>query len=160
MRRTARERGARGLLRSEKGTALVEFAILAPVFLFLLVGLIEIGRYTYFALLTANAVRVGVQYGAQNLSTAADTSGMVNAATQDAQNLPSSITTTIQANHLCYINANASTPCPANSTPQSTWVYFVQVTATGGTVASLFRYPGIPQNVPISASATMRVVNQ
>ncbi len=55
---------------------MVEFAILAPVFVFLLIGLIEVGRFAFFGILAANAARAGAQYGAQTLSTAADTVGM------------------------------------------------------------------------------------
>ena len=41
----------RNFWRSQSGASLVEFAILAPVMLVLLVGLIEVGRYTFFAIL-------------------------------------------------------------------------------------------------------------
>jgi len=52
-------------LRSDRGTSLVEFAIVLPVLMFLLVGLSEFGRFGYYAILAANAARAGVQYGAQ-----------------------------------------------------------------------------------------------
>jgi Flp pilus assembly protein TadG len=55
----------RRLFRAESGTSLVEFAILAPVIIFLLIGVIEIGRFAFFSILAANAARAGAQYGAQ-----------------------------------------------------------------------------------------------
>lgn len=149
---------ARSLIRSERGTALVEFAIMAPVFLFLLVGLIEVSRYAYFALLAANGVRAGAAYGAQNTITADDTAGMAAAAAADAPNLPSGVNgVNFSAAHICLLSGTA-TPC-SGTTPQSNWVYFVVVTATGHE-KTLLNYPGIPQNIPISASATMRVSSQ
>ena len=76
------------LIRSEGGTSAVEFAIVAPVLIFLLIGLIDVGRYTYYGILAANAARAGAQYGAQSVYTAIDSPGMQNAALADGQNLP------------------------------------------------------------------------
>jgi Flp pilus assembly protein TadG len=145
------------LVAAEGGTSLVEFALVAPVLVFLLVGVVEVGRYTTFAVMAANAARAGAQYGAQNLTTALDKSGMSAAALKDAQNLPSF---SAPANYLCSINGAALTTCPsnANGSPQNT-VYYVQVQVTG-TFKSMLNYPGIPNSIPISGSATMRVTSQ
>lgn len=145
------------LLRSETGTSMVEFAILAPVFVLLLIGLIEVGRFAYFGILAANAARAGAQYGAQNLSTAVDSTGIQNAALQDGQNLS---TFSVAPGNLCSISGGTPTPCPSpGATPPANTIYYVQVQVSG-TVTSLLKYPGIPHAVPISGSATMRVANQ
>jgi Flp pilus assembly protein TadG len=142
--------------RSEKGTALVEFALLAPVILLLLVGLIEVGRYTYFAVLAANAARAGALYGAENGRTALDSSGMRTAALADAQNIANMTVPT--ARYFCLLDGT-STLCPSTGARQSNWVYYVEVD-TSGTYNSLFRYPGIPQSVTVSGKAITRVVSQ
>ena len=168
-RRTARNR-VRGAARGEAGTAVVEVAILAPVFIFLLVGLIEVGRFAYFALLAANAARAGAQYGAQDMTTMVDSTGMTTAAVTDAQNglgianwtAPGAVT----AN--CYYTtttggvtagwdlcSNLTGPPPAGTT----YTYYVQVNVTG-TFSSILSYPGIPKTLPVSGSATMRVAAQ
>jgi Flp pilus assembly protein TadG len=145
------------LLRSERGSSLVEFAIVAPVFIFLLVGIIEIGRYTFFAILVANAARAGVQYGAQNTFTAQDIAGMTNAALQDANPLPQM---SASPSFFCETQAGAITPCPASgATPAPNSVYYVEVVTTG-TFKSLLSYPGIPNNIPISGKAIMPVISQ
>ncbi len=151
---------ARGLARlaaAEGGTSLIEFALVAPVLIFLLVGVVEVGRYTTFAVMASNAARAGAQYGAQNLTTALDTSGMSAAALKDAQNLPAF---SAPANYLCSISGGALATCPsnANGAPQNT-VYYVQVRVTG-TFKSLLNYPGIPSSIPVSGSATIRVASQ
>ncbi len=136
---------------------MVEFAILAPVFVFLLIGLIEVGRFAYFGILAANAARAGAQYGAQTLSTAEDNTGITSAAKQDGQNLSA---WNVTPNQLCSINGGAPAPCPSpGATPPANTIYYVQV-QVNGTFTSLLRYPGIPPSVPISGSATMRVANQ
>jgi Flp pilus assembly protein TadG len=148
----------RKLSRSESGASLVEFAILLPVMVFLLMGVIEIGRYTYFAILAANAARAGAQYGSQNTTTADDITGMSEAATADEGSVPQF---SPSPTPLCAVNGGAPAQCAASagSGPAAGTVYYVQVVVTG-TFTTLFHYPGIPNNIPITGSATMRVVNQ
>jgi Flp pilus assembly protein TadG len=143
-------------LRNESGTSMVEFAVLAPVFVFMLVGIIEVGRYIFFAILAANAARAGVQYGAQNLTTVHDTAGIQNAALADAQNLSN---LTASPAPYCSTGNGALLPCSIGVTPSSSVEYYVKVKVSG-TFRSLLNYPGIPNNVPVSGTAIMRVVNQ
>ncbi len=153
----------RALLRSESGTSLIEFAVILPVFLFLLLGIVEVGRYTYFSILAAHAARAGVQYATQNLQTAADantnsaSSHTAGAASQDAQSLSN---WTIHSSIVCTIN-NQPSPCPVNNSNSvsPSLVYYVKVTVSG-TFKSLFSYPGIPTNVPVGASDVQRVGSQ
>ena len=145
--------------KCESGTSLIEFALLAPVFLFLMVGLIEVGRYTYYGIVAVHAARAGVQFGSQNLVTAADPGGnaIENAALADAGS-PSGWRATHTV--IC-VNAGGTTitcPSPPASTVQG-MIYYVQVQVTG-TVTSLLKYPGIPQQSTITSTAQMRVSNQ
>ncbi len=143
--------------RSDSGTAMVEFAILAPVFVLLLIGLIEVGRFAYFGILAANAARAGVQYGAQSTSTATQVNAIKAAALQDGQNLSNwNVTPTV----LCAVNGATPTAaaCSGAGVPVNT-IYYVQVQVSGQ-FSSLLNYPGIPHSPTISGSAIMRVANQ
>lgn len=147
----------KNLVSSDRGASLVEFAVVAPVLIFLLIGLIEVGRYTTFAIMAANAARAGAQYGAQNLTTALDTTGVASAALRDGQNF-SNFGTTVT--HVCSVGGGALGTCPsgAGGVPANT-VYYVKVQVTG-TFTSLLNYPGIPASVPVSGSVVMRVAGQ
>jgi Flp pilus assembly protein TadG len=141
---------------------MVEFALVAPVFIFMLVGIIEVGRYTYFAIIAAHAARAGVQFAAQNLTTAADAAAdgpnTANAASQDAQQLAQF---QVKSWVVCTANSQPAT-CPTSdstTTISSGLVYYVAVQVSG-TFNPMLKYPGIPTDVPISATATMRVGNQ
>ncbi len=143
------------------GTSMIEFALLSPVFIFMLIGVIEVSRYMYFAILASHAARAGVQYAAQTTETAADASangtGTRDAALADAQNLA---TWTVHSSITCTIAGQSST-CPqntANAVPANL-VYYVQVQVSG-TFSSLLNYPGIPHSFPITATAIMPVGNQ
>ncbi|HLX25867.1 MAG TPA: TadE/TadG family type IV pilus assembly protein [Candidatus Cybelea sp.] len=144
--------------RCDRGTSLIEFAIAAPMIVFLLIGLIEIGRYTYFAILAASAARAGAQYGAQDLLTAYDQSGIESAASADGENLPN---WTVTVNELCASAGSAPAQCntPWGSSPPAGITYYVDVGVTG-TFTTLMNYPGIPNNIAISGSSTMRVATQ
>jgi Flp pilus assembly protein TadG len=148
------------MMRSEKATSMIEFALVAPVFIFLLIGLIEIGRFTYFWIVAEHAARAGVQYGTQNLETASDAA--LNAGATDNAAIADAGISGWQAKSslVCTINS-VSAPCPANnaSTVSPTLVYYVQVQVTG-TVHSLLSYPGLPHSLALSVTATQRVVNQ
>ena len=50
------------LLRSQAGTAMIEFALVAPAFLFMFMGLIEVGRYATYAVLAQASARSGANY--------------------------------------------------------------------------------------------------
>lgn len=155
---------SRSPLRSERGTSLVEFAFAAPVIMFLLLGMIELGRFGYFAILAANAARAGAQYGAQDLMTAYDTAGITNAAVQDGQNLPNWTANggAVTVNQLCAVNGGTPHACGlaigGPGAPQNT-IYYVQVQVLGE-FNSLLNYPGLPASLPIRGSATMRVATQ
>jgi Flp pilus assembly protein TadG len=143
--------------RSESGATAVEFALIAPVLIFFLLGLVDVGRYTYYGILASHAARAGVQYGAQTSMTALDNTGIANAALQDAQSLSNfHETTTI----LCTVNGSSSS-CPANNTDAipTSLVYYVDVNVTGN-FTTLIKYPGIPSSVNVTGSAIMRLGSQ
>src|ERR1700744_6377881 len=71
-------------LRSESGQSLVELSLGLTAMTVLLIGATEFGGLAYASIEVSNAARAGVQYGAQNHTTASDTTGMQTAATQDA----------------------------------------------------------------------------
>jgi len=146
------------LARSERGVSLVEFAIVLPLMIFMLMGLIEFGRYAFYSILAANAARAGVQYGAQSTGNMVDTTGITNAALADGQNLPSWNVTVKQ---LCSVGGAAPATCATSngSTPPTNTIYYVQVQVSG-TYNSLLRYPGLPASVSVSGSSLMRVIYQ
>lgn len=144
----------RRLWRCESGASLVEFALVLPVLVVLLIGLVEVGRYTYFSILAANAARAGAQYGAQDTQHAGDTPGMINAAKLDGQSLSQ---WSVTANPLCSVNGGALGTC--SSPPATGTIYYVSV-QVNGTFQPLLHYPGIPSGVTISGNSVMRVAAQ
>jgi Flp pilus assembly protein TadG len=168
------------LNRPQSGQALLEMALVIPMLLLLALGVIEIGRYAYIAILVGNAARAGAAYGAQSGQQASDSTGIQNAAQYDfagstsSNNTPPPPTNGLAATTLtvtsiascgcdsagsittyaCNTSLGNADPgvCPAGSR----WIVFVSVTANG-TFNSLFNYPGIPSSITISRTATIPV---
>lgn len=136
----------------ERGTSLLEMGLLLPALLLLLLGIIDVGRYAQFNIEVANAAHAGAQYGAQSPITAADTTGIANAAVNDAQNI---LTTAQVSSSACTCNGPAGAMC-AFTCSSADSVTYVQVTTTG-TFRSLFGYVGVPSSV--SKTVNMRVSN-
>jgi Flp pilus assembly protein TadG len=132
------------------GQTVLELALLLPLMLLLLVGLIEIGRFAYFDILVSNAARAGAQYGAQSLIQAADINGIKTAAQNDGLT-----TMTITSAQQCTCVAGVLGGCPAGGVCPQPLVY-VQVTASEK-FDSLFNYPGLPSSLTLASTATMRV---
>jgi Flp pilus assembly protein TadG len=154
----------------------MEMAFVLPIFLVLALGVIEIGRYAYIAILVGNAARAGAAFGAQSKQQSNDSTGIQNAAQYDfagstsgSANGLAATTLTVSAvtacgcdsagsitTYGCNVAAGNANPgvCPVGSR----WIVFVSVTANG-MFNSLFTYPGIPSPLTISRTASLPVPN-
>ena len=150
--------------RNLRGAALVEYAIAIPVLMFLLIGLIEVGRLAYFTIEVGNAAHAGAQYGALSMSNAADTTGMQNAAKDDGQNSIANLTAVGQYVCACW-DGTTQTPSPPTHAACGTActgtgrsITYAQVSATG-TINALFNYGalGLPTSWTVTRTATIRV---
>jgi len=86
--------------QGESGGALVEFALTLPIMAMLILSAAELGMVAYASIQVTNASRAAAQYGAQNTSSAADTTGMQRAAANEAS-LVSGLTTTVSVSGIC-----------------------------------------------------------
>jgi Flp pilus assembly protein TadG len=142
---------------NQAGTAMLEFAIIAPMLILLVIGLIEMGRYLNYAVLVGDASRAGVQYGSQTLETAIDFTGMQTAAKNDGQNTTGM---TAIATNSCQC-ADLS-PCDPTHNPPDCQnagnhrILWVTVTTTGN-FTSMFHYPGLPNTFTVVQAATRQV---
>jgi Flp pilus assembly protein TadG len=142
----------------EKGSALVEMALILPLLLLLFMGAVDLGRAFYYSNTVARAAEAGALYGSQNPT---DTTGMIDASNEAMSSAFGS------AQDMSGLNATASYGCECNggtgqspacaTTPSCTTneVYYVTVTANA-TYNTLLPWPGIPDAVNLSSTVTMR----
>lgn len=146
---------SRLIMRRSRGQALVEFALIIPTLIVILIGAGELARLAYAAIEVSNAAHAGVSYGAQNSSTAADFTGMENAAALDAQNVPGFTAT---AKDVCTC-ANGTAVSSCDSAPTAcgdSFIVYVQVN-TSAQFDPLFHCPGLPKTYTVRGQAMMRV---
>ena len=129
---------------------MVELAVIAATLVALLLIAGDFGRLFYLSIAVNNAARAGAQYGSQSLVTAADLTGMQNAATTDS----SSVTATA-SECTCATSTNvaacAASYCTDN--PQATYV----TVNTQATFRTLFHFSFIPTSVTLTGQAIMQV---
>ncbi|MGA8043325.1 MAG: TadE family protein [Terracidiphilus sp.] len=91
---------------AESGQALTELGLVMPVLVLMLIGAVELARVAYVAIEVSNAAHAGAQYGAQSIFYATDTTGIQNAAANDAANITLASTTPT----LTYTCSDGTTP--------------------------------------------------
>jgi Flp pilus assembly protein TadG len=155
----------RSLLRNrESGQALVELGLLLPMLVLLLLGVIELGRYSYVGILVANAARAGTAYGTQTLAQSVDTTGITTAARNDfktnGQN-PTNLAVTSTVSCGCdsggTVSAFVCTGVGAGTCATgSHWVVQLSVTAAG-TFNAIFNSSLFPASITVTRTSAMRV---
>lgn len=150
----------------QRGQSLAEVALMTPLLLGMLLGVIELGRYAYISILVSNAARAGAAYATEHLNNAGNSAGIIQAAQNDYANNgqnPSTLTVTSSdacgcddgtypiTTASCYPGSGAPPTCATGSH----WVVLVTVTASGKYNA-LFTYPWIPNPIKVTKQSTMQ----
>jgi Flp pilus assembly protein TadG len=149
--------------RSDAGQALVEAAVVLPLLLLMILGALETGSIAYNAIEVANAAEAGALYAAQSRANAANTTGITQAATNDASNVLS-VTAMASTSCACQTAAGTITAGPGSCTGtivtgcaiSSSVVEWVNVVTTAK-VTPMFQLPGLPATLTLNGNATMRV---
>jgi Flp pilus assembly protein TadG len=136
------------------GSALVEMALVAPLFLLLITGGFELGRVAHFAIEVQNAARAGAAFGSVNQGNAAATTSITKAAQNDAPDL-SGLTATPGTACVCETLTSGSTPTysPSSGTVSCTDPTIVACSGSSGTVT--YR---VVSYVTVSTQATINPV--
>jgi Flp pilus assembly protein TadG len=136
------------------GQASVELALSLPLLLMMFLVVVETGRAFYIAISVSNAARAGVQYGSQNLTTAADNAGMQSAA---ASNAPNVVGMTETATHFCICANGTASTCLSTDCAGSHRLIYTQVN-TSAPYTPLITFMGILPPITVPGKAVMRVV--
>jgi Flp pilus assembly protein TadG len=135
-------------LRSRRGIATVEFALIVPVLLVMLLGLIDFGMAMYEKMELTSAVRAGAHVAIadayENDTTA------IQAAVNNSTNISG-----ISVATSCACGDSTSIACDAASTCADD-TYYITVTATKDFVPLFLAFPGISNPITLTSTVTMR----
>jgi Flp pilus assembly protein TadG len=143
-------------MRNTVGGAIVELALVVPIFSTLLLGAGEFARLAYAGIEVSNAARAGVAYGSQSSATASDIAGMELAATNDTPNI-SGMTATATQFWSCSNAPSTQSSSPPTCTTGNHLLNYVQVKTTA-TVDAGIHVPGLPATYTLQGLAIMRVL--
>lgn len=145
---------------SDDGAAIVELALVAPLLILLMIGIIDIGRFARETITIGNAARAGAQFGAYSTSNSTDTASIASTAQSDAIDV-ALLPTDVSSSTYCSCGASPGThvtacnptpPCASGDHLDS----FVIVTVTKS-FTSLISYPGIPTTFALSKTASQEI---
>jgi len=156
-------RVARRGVASERGNAAVEFAIIAPVLVGLLVPIADFGLYIYDQMQLNLAAQAGMEYAARN---GWNPTGIQQAAINASPSLKLAVSnvnasqfcgcasgTTIAQQNCSDPNTGQQAHCGNNAANPLVGTY-VNVTATYQ-YNTLFHYPGIPDSQTLTSGASL-----
>jgi len=146
---------------NDAGQQLFELALMLPVLAILLVGGIEFGELAYAAIEVSNAAKAAVQYGAQNRATAVDTTGMQNAAQQDASYFLTTLTVTVAAppSCICSNSSGSASPCSSISCTSPAHVEQILTVTTQATFSPSPYLPLLGKTFTLNGSAIQKVLD-
>jgi TadE-like protein len=140
----------KNLRRSDRGGALVEFAITLPLLALLAIAAADYGRVYRTSIEVANAARAGAQFGGH---TYGDEAAMIAAARADAAPLVLDVVT---AGRYCTC-PDGTTPvcssgnCGAYGAPQA-----FDTVRVAEVVPLIFHYPGLPTSISVTRTVVFR----
>jgi len=136
---------------SRRGIATVEFALVAPLIMLLLAGVLDFSLLLRTATTATDAARAGAEYGSRGVLSSVDLSGMQAAALNAAPGLTGM---TAAAARYCLCNNGSSVSC-TGTCPSGALQVYVTVTTQVAT-HTVFDYSGVSIPGTVSASARMR----
>ena len=143
------------LSRDNAGNVTIEFGFVILFMVTLALGAYDFGNLGYQKIAVTNAARAGSQYGVQDMSTAEDTAGMIQAARNDINDTANALTITAENYYHCPGQgdvADESVLCD-----DGTFSYFYVVVTVEDEIELMFPYPFVSSPQAVASTNTMRV---
>ncbi len=151
-------RRRRTRLRARRGTAAVEAALVLPITLLFMCGIIEYGRYVMTLQILTSAARAGARYALSHVQSVNIGGVTYGNATSDVQN---AVTTALAGQSL---SAQSIQVFESSTTGQNTGAWTsaqagqsICVQITGNYIPIISRYLSLPTSIPVTVQSVTRV---
>jgi Flp pilus assembly protein TadG len=146
--------------RKQGGNAIIEFGLVSLIMIPVFFAVIDYSRVFYYAAIAQGSARAGTQYAAAQAPNHSNTTGVQNAATADAANVPSSQSFSATATYWC--QCSNTTPITATVSCTSTCgtgdtMYVYSQCNTSLTFSTFFQYPLLPKTITVKGQSIVRV---
>jgi Flp pilus assembly protein TadG len=139
-------------MRLRRGTATFEFALIAPLLLLLVAGVLDYTTLLRTAIAVADAARAGAQFGSLSAANATNISGMQTAAVNAAPDITGLTATGAK---VCQCSDGSTINCSGGTCSTGPVRVYAQVTVQA-TCTAIFSYSQLPFTGAVSAKASMR----
>jgi len=135
---------------SESGIAAVEFSMLAPVFVLMLIATIDVGMYIIERMQLQNSVQRAANYVAQT----ADDANVLYVFEEGYKGHSTGVV--VSSEFVCECSDGESQVCPVSCSSGDYQRRYIEISATGA-FDPLFPYPGIGSGISMQRMARVRV---
>ena len=132
----------RRIIRGRRGQSLVEFALIAPVLIILMLGTIDYGRVYFAYVSVTNGARNGAHFASGSATAAADIDGIRTAAVGDTNEL---------------LNTSPTNPDVSVVTGTDTQGRLYADVTMQYTFTTMFPWPGLPNSMNVTRTVRARV---
>ena len=143
------------LSRDNTGNVTIEFGFVILFMATLGIGAYDFGNLGYQKIAVTNAARAGSQYGVQDMSTAANFTGMVQAARDDINDTADALTIDADNYYFCPGQGEVADESVLCDDGSFSYLY-VEVTVQND-IDLLFPYPFVSSPQTVASTNTMRV---
>ncbi len=143
------------LSRDDAGNVTIEFGFVILFMVTLALGAYDFGNLGYQKIAVTNAARAGSQYGVQDMSTAEDTGGMIQAARNDINDIADELTINARNYYFCPGQGEVADQSVLCADASFSYMY-VEVTVEDE-IDLLFPYPFVTSPQVIASTNIMRV---
>ena len=148
---------------NERGVAAVEFALVAPMLLLLLMGIYDYGMFMNQRMMLESTARAAAEYinqGGSEDDLQADIVDMMNLGANGA----ALASLQLDTDFICECTGGAvldcddeDASCTADDEDTDTYIRRYVEVSVSMTFDTLFPYPGLPQSVPMSGNVRMQI---
>ncbi len=131
-----------GIIPGGRGQSLVEFALIAPVLIILVLGVIDYGRVYFAYVSVTNAARNGAHFASDGPVAAADLDGIKSAAVADTGEL---------------LNTSPTNPGVSVATGTDSQGRLYADVTVSYTFSTMFPWPGLPSSMNVERTVRARV---
>jgi len=145
-------------LRSRRGTAAVEAAMVLPMTLLFMFGIIEYGRYVMTLQIVTSAARAGARYALSHVQSVSLNGVTYGNATTDVQNV---VNTYLAGQSLSsqsvQVFESSTTGTNTGTWTSATAGQSICVQITGNYIPIISKYLYLPTSIPVSVKSVTRV---
>ena len=144
-----------GILRNSAGNMTIEFGFVILFMVTLAVGAYDFGNLGYQKIAITNAARAGSQYGVQDMSTAEDTDGMIQAARNDINDTANALD--ISADNYYFCPSQGEVADESILCDDGTYSYFYVEVTVEDEIELMLSYPFVASPQVVASTNIMRV---